>query len=93
MFNDSDNKVSPSVMWKGVFTVFVDDNIDENSSSMNAKTNFHQTATTVLQFPTAQNPGQRRLRNTFSELTDGEKLDNRDFQVLFKFKKLRLQIR
>ena len=31
LFNESDNKVLPSALRKGIFTIFVDDNVDKNS--------------------------------------------------------------
>ena len=34
LFNDSENKVLPSVLRKGIFTVFVDDNIDKKNPAL-----------------------------------------------------------
>ena len=73
IFNDSGNKVLPSLLRKGIFTVLVDDNIDQNSSSVDAKNHFHGTAVTVFQFPTSENPGLQRQRNKFFELIEDEK--------------------
>ena len=73
LFRDSDNKVLPSTSRKGIFTVFVDDNVDKNSSSVDATDHFHGTGASVLQFPTTQNPGQRRCRKKYMELSDLEK--------------------
>ena len=73
LFGESDNKVLPSVLHQGIFTIFVDDNIDKNSSSVDAKQHFHGTAITVLQFLTSSNLGDKRYRKIFSELTDSER--------------------
>ena len=54
--------------------MFVDENIDQNSSSVDAKNHFHGTAVTVFQFPTSENPGLQRQRNKFFELTEDEKV-------------------
>ena len=62
LFNDSKNKALPSVLHKGIFTVFVDDNIDKSSSSGGVKNNFHGTAMTVLQVPTIKYFSQKRQR-------------------------------
>lgn len=62
LFNVSKNKALPSVSHKGIFTVFVDDNIDKSSSSGAAKNNFHGTAMTVLQVPTIKYFSQKRQR-------------------------------
>ena len=64
----------PSAIKKCVFTIFVDDNVDKNSSSVDAKQNFHRTGVTVLQFPTAELPGQVRKRKLYNLLTDSEKV-------------------
>ena len=67
LYSDSDNKVLPSALRMGLFTIFVDDNLDKNSSSVNAKAHFHGTGVSVLQYPTTDNPGLIRLRKKFGE--------------------------
>ena len=74
LFNESDNKVLPSALRKGIFTIFVDDNVDKNSSSVDATENFHGTGVTVMQFPTVETPGQQRQRKRFLELTSDERV-------------------
>ena len=46
-FSYSDNKVLPSTLHQGIFTIFVDDNLPKNSSSIDAKDNFHGTGVSV----------------------------------------------
>lgn len=75
--NDFDNKVLSSILRTGVLTAFVDKNIDKNSLSKDAKTHFHGTAATVLQFQASKNQDQQRLRKKNSEYYYGKKLDNR----------------
>ena len=57
LFSHSDNKVLPSTLRQGIFTIFVDYNLDKNSSSVDAKDHFHETGVTVIQFPTVQTAG------------------------------------
>jgi len=45
--------VCPPVLKKGLFTVTAADNIDQNSSSLSARSSYHSTAVSVMQFPTA----------------------------------------
>ena len=75
LYTKSDNKVLPSTLRKGIFTIFVDDNVDKNSKSVDAKGHFHGTGVTVLQFPTSETPGELRFRKNFSELSDSEKMN------------------
>ena len=42
---------------RGVFTIFVDENVDKNSSSVTAAGHFHGAGVTVLQFLSEENPG------------------------------------
>ena len=78
LYNDSNNKVLPSALRLGLFKIFVDDNLDKNCSSVNAKANFHGTAITVLQYPTIDNPGLKRSRKRFSELNSIEQIQSCD---------------
>ena len=68
LYNDSGDKVLPSTLHRGIFTIFVDDNVDKNSLSVTAAGHFHGTGVTVLQFPSEENPGIQRKRKTFKEL-------------------------
>ena len=43
---------------KGIFIVFVDDNLGKNSSSIDTKNNFQGTDMMVLQFLTFETPGE-----------------------------------
>ena len=58
----------PSNLRQGIFTIFVDDNIDKNSSSVTAAGHFHGTGVTILQFPSKENPGIQRKQKTFKDL-------------------------
>ena len=78
LYRTSDSKVLPSALRKFVFTIFVDDNVDKNSSSVDAKEHFHGTGVTVLQYPTTENPGQQRYRKKFLDLIDAEKIQECD---------------
>ena len=55
-----------------LFTIFVDDNVDKNSSSVDAKQHFHGTGVSVIQFPTKENRGVARARKKFKLLTKNE---------------------
>ena len=59
-YNDLGNKVLPSTFRRGIFTIFFDDSVDKNSSSVTAADHFHGTGVTVLQFPSEENPGIQR---------------------------------
>ena len=48
LYAHSCNKVLPSTLRVGIFTIFIDDNLDKNSSSVDAKTHFHGTAMSVV---------------------------------------------
>ena len=61
-YNDSGDKVLPSTLPRGIFTIFVDGNVDKNSSSVTG------TGVTVLQFLSEENQGIQRQRKTFKEL-------------------------
>ena len=72
LYNESDNKVLPSKLRHNLFTIFVDDNVDKNSSSVDAKQHFHGTGVSVIQFPTKENSGVARARKKFKLLTENE---------------------
>lgn len=57
---------------KGLFTVFVDDNLDENSSSYTATSNFHGGSVTTVQFFSEGHKGEIRYKKKFSELNEEE---------------------
>ena len=68
LYNDLGNKVLPSTLRRVIFTIFVDDNVDKNSSSVTAAGHFHGTGVTVLQFSSEEYAGIQPKRNTFKEL-------------------------
>ena len=68
LYNDSGDKVLPSTLHQGIFTIFVDDNVVKNSSSVNAAGHFHGTGVTVLQFLSEENPRIQHNQRTFKEL-------------------------
>ena len=47
----------PIILKKGVFLVMAKDNIDKNASSTDAKSHYHGTSISILQFPTSNEPG------------------------------------
>lgn len=51
----------PANLLAGLFTVGVYDNIDHNPSSSTAVGSFHGTGISILQLPTADNHGERRV--------------------------------
>lgn len=57
---EQENSVCPAQLREGIFTVGVIDNIDHNLSSTTAEGSFHGTGLSLLQFPTADNPGESR---------------------------------
>lgn len=59
MYN-SEQLVCPPVLRGGLFTVAAVDNIDHNPSSTTAKSSFHGTAISLMQFPNVGNPGVDR---------------------------------
>ena len=68
LYNDLGNKVLPSTLRRVIFTIFVDDNVDKNSSSVTAAGHFHGTGVTALQFSSEEYAGIQPKRNTFKEL-------------------------
>ena len=57
---DNDSRDIPSTLRRGFFTIFVNDNVDKNSSSVTATGHFHGTGVTVSQFTSEENPGIQR---------------------------------
>ena len=72
LYADSDDKALPSTLRKGLFTIFIDDNLDKNSSSVDAKKNFHGTGSSIIQYPTEETNGIVRVRRKFHSLTENE---------------------
>ena len=72
LYSKSDDKVLPSNLKQGLFTIFVDDNLDKNSSSVDGRSHFHGTALTVLQYPSQENSGICRTRCKFEDLSENE---------------------
>ena len=72
LYSKSENKVLPSTLKKDLFTIFIDDNLDKNSRSVDGKGHFHGTAVSVLQFPTQDCSGITRMKDKFSELSQDE---------------------
>ena len=68
LYNDLGEKVLPFTFHQGIFTIFVDDNVDEKSSSVNAAGHFHGTGVTVLQFLSEENQRIQHNRKIFKEL-------------------------
>ena len=68
LYNDSGGKVLPSALHGRIFTIFVDDNVEKNRSSVTVAGHFHGTGVTVLQFPSEENPDTQCKRKTFKEL-------------------------
>ena len=67
LYNDLGNKVLPSTLRRVIFTIFVNDNVDKNSSSVTAAGHFHGTGVTLLQFPSKKiqvyNVSKKLLKN------------------------------
>ena len=72
LYKRSGNRVLPSALRKDIFTVFIDDNVDANSASNDATSNFHGGSVTALQFLTDDNQGEKRYKKKCSELTKDE---------------------
>ena len=70
LFKDSDGKVLPSNVRLGIFSVVIDDNLDENSQSPTSKHNFHGSSISIIQFPTAEKTGTCRKRVPYQELSE-----------------------
>ena len=74
LYQKSGDRVLPSNCKKGIFSVFIDDNLDKNSSSPTAKAHFHGAGVSILQFPTEKNLGVERIRTPFKDLSEASKL-------------------
>ena len=57
---NSEQLVCPPILRSDLFTVAAVDNIDHNPSSETAKSSFHGTAISLMQFPTLETPGVDR---------------------------------
>ena len=72
LYRRSGNRLLPTPLRKGVFSVFSDDNIDKNASSATSVMNFHGTSVSIFQFPDGNN-GDLRFCRPYAELSDDEK--------------------
>ena len=63
---DEDGVVSPACLRKGLFTVGALDNLDHNPTSTTSQSSFHGTGISLLQFPTANKPGECRTPVTIT---------------------------
>ena len=59
---EEDQVVCPLNLLDGVFTCGAVDNIDHNPSARTAKDSFHGTAISLMQFPTTEVPGVKRIK-------------------------------
>ncbi|KAK3910837.1 Protein dachsous [Frankliniella fusca] len=75
--------VCPPTLYSGDFTVGAVDNIDHDTSSYTAKTSFHGTAITLMQFPDAEAPGGPQEMMQF-EPKKGHSIDLPDTYALVK---------
>ncbi len=57
---EEEQVVCPPKAKENIFTIGCMDNIDHNPSSRTAQNSFHGTAISIIQFPTADQPGQDR---------------------------------
>lgn len=73
LYSRSGDNVLPSAIRLGLFTVNIDDNIDQNSRSMTATRHFHGASRTILQYPSAERPGTTRYTKKYEELTTEER--------------------
>ena len=83
LFKLSGGRVIPSILRFGITTVFIDDNLDQNSASLTGTQHFHGSSVTVLQFPTNEEPGMKRIRPNFESLSQQER--QVDLMVLDSF--------
>ena len=73
---ERDGVLVPCVMRKNVFTILAKDNIDLNARSTDAKSHYHGTSLSGLQYPNEENPGSV-LQRTYEDLPNvSKKLDN-----------------
>ena len=54
--------------------MIIDDNLDQNSSSLSGTQHFHGSSVTVLQFPTIAEPGLEKVRPSYEALLDEVKV-------------------
>ena len=69
---ESEGVVVPLQALKGVFTVVCKDNIDKNTRSTTARSNFHGDCYSIQQFPTHENPGEPIEYNYMNEEVMGK---------------------
>ena len=70
LFRQSDINLLPSQLKSGIFIVMIDDNLDANSAPVHrhsAVMHFYGAGSTMLQYPTESQPGERRIKKGFSE--------------------------
>ena len=85
LFKLSEDKVIPPILRFRIITVFIDDNLDQNSNYLSGTQlqHFHGSSVTVLQFPTEEEPGVNRIRPSYEALSEEERLV--DISVLDSF--------
>ena len=72
---ERDGVLVPCVMRKNLFTILAKDNIDLNARSTNAKSHYHGTSLSGLQYPTAENSGSVLARTYEDASPASKKLD------------------
>ena len=63
---DRNDVVFPSKLRDGIFTTAAVDSIDHNPSSTNAHDSFHDTAISLVQHPTTENPRTDRATDVLA---------------------------
>ena len=76
LYQRSGNRALPSNVRSGIFSVFVDDNLDKNSSSSTAKSYFHGAGVSLLQFPIHDNLGEKIIKLLYKDLPVSSKSIN-----------------
>ena len=66
----------PCVMRKNVFTILANNNTDLNARSTDAKSYYHGTSLSGLQYPNQENPGSMLQRTFEDSPTVSKKLEN-----------------
>lgn len=75
LYRKSGNRLLPTSLKIGLFSVFSDDNIDKNASSATSIMNFHGTSVSIFQFPDGD-CGDLRFRRPYTDLSDEEKKEH-----------------
>ena len=73
---EQDGVLVPCVMRKNIFTILAKDNIDLNARSTTAKSHYHGTSLSALQYPTVEHPGEILSRNYQDSSPTSKKLEN-----------------